>query len=257
MASEEINKALSTSETKKDGDNPDLQSELEKAQHSAEVWAGRAKAQGEELKKLREENEKLKASKSIDATVSAIPTEVKGDTPDDYLKPAIAGAKKLVDEATASLREENQKLRDDIAKREDRIFAEQLALRHPKFFDQVTPGKDKESAWEQFKKLNKETYEAVMSSRDASRFDSLIDSFYCTIGVPNPEQAGASATPSPSNAGGVQPSAHDNGNKDTMTTTEFMELRRKAEEFRKAGDMKSWREIDARLREALNAGRVQ
>ena len=42
-----------------------------------------------------------------------------------------------------------------------------------------------------------------------------------------------------------------------MTTTEFMELRRKAEEFRKAGDMKSWREIDTQLREALNAGRVQ
>ena len=29
------------------------------------------------------------------------------------------------------------------------------------------------------------------------------------------------------------------------------------EEFRKAGDMKSWREIDTQLREALNAGRVQ
>ena len=256
MASEEIEKALSTGEAKKGEGNPDLQAQLEKAQHSAEVWAGRAKTQGEELKRLREENAKLKASKSIDATVSAIPTEVKGDTPDDYLKPAIAGAKQLVDEATASLREENQKLRDDIEKREERIFAEQLGLRHPKFFDQVTPGKDKEKAWEQFKELNKETYEAVMKSRDASRFDSLIDSFYCTIGVPNPERSGASATPSQSNAGGVQ-QVQTQTKKDTMTTTEFMELRRKAEEFRKAGDMKSWREIDTQLREALNAGRVQ
>ena len=54
MASEEIEKALSTGEAKKGEGNPDLQAQLEKAQHSAEVWAGRAKTQGEELKRLRE-----------------------------------------------------------------------------------------------------------------------------------------------------------------------------------------------------------
>ena len=255
MASEEIEKALSMGGEKKDGGNPDLQAQLEKAQHSAEVWAGRARTNADEVKRLREENEKLKAAKSVEATVSAIPKEVKGDTPDEYLKPAVAGAKHLVDEAVASLREENQKLREENEKREERIFAEQLALRHPKFFGQITPGKDKEKAWEQFKEHNKETYKAIMESRDASRFETLVNSFYCTIGVPNPEQAGASASPSPSNAGGVQ--QVQTPKKDTMTTTEFMDLRRKAEEFRKAGDMKSWREIDTQLREALNAGRVQ
>lgn len=254
---EQIEQALSTGEADKGGGDAELQAKLEKAQHTAEMWAGRAKTQGEELKKLREEVEQLKAGKSAAETVAAIPAEVKGDTPDDYLKPALAGAKMMVDGAMKELREENERLKEEQERIEARNFADKLQSLHRKFFEEVTPGKDKEAAWKEFKELNKETYGSVMSGRDATRFSKFVDSFYRYIGVQNPDKAGnGAAAPSPTTTGGAQPGG-DNASKATMTTAEFVSERHRAEELRRAGRMDEWRELDARLRDALNSGRVK
>ena len=42
-----------------------------------------------------------------------------------------------------------------------------------------------------------------------------------------------------------------------MTTDEYLKELEKAEEMRRAGDMKGWREINDRLKAALNEGRVK
>ena len=256
MENEDIEKALSTGGDDKGGSEADLKTQLEKEHARAEMWAGRAKAQGDELKRLHEENAKLKSGKAVEEAVAALPEDVKGDTPADYLKPALAGAKVMVDAAVDAIREENRVLKEQAEKREEKFFVEQIASRNRKFFGDVAPGKDKEKAWEQFKQLNRETYESIRASRDVSRFDRFVDSFYRNIGVQNPASGGASAAPSPTTTGGERHAAKAAPDGD-MTTAEFLKERHRAEELRKSGDMAGWREIDARLRRALNEGRVK
>lgn len=242
------------------GDNAELNAELEKAKHQASVWAGRAKKSAEEKAALEEELRKLKAQKTVDDVAAEIPAELKGDTPDETLKAALTGSKKLVDDATGKTEEEIAKLRTEMAANNAKAFVNQLAAKHSAFFELVGPGGANAQVWEQFKAKNRETFNAIMASQDVSRFDGFVSQFCSHLGIPDPSgKGGGTAIPEPAKiTGGPQNlgggAAED---KTEYTQAEYLKQLEAAEDARYNGDMKTYREVTARLTKALNEGRVK
>ena len=254
-----VEAALEGGQNAGDGENAELAKELEKSKHTNEVYAGRLKAQGEELKQLREEVRTLKAGKMAGEVVDKLTPEQLGDTPKTYAQTAAAVSAQVVEEAKAAQKDEVDKLRAEIAERDRRAFYGQIGKENAKFFDDIAPGGDKASIWAQFKAENKETYDAIMATHDVARFNTLVGSFYRRIGAKNPAGgSGTSAAPEPGSSGSGNPTPGQNGDDEQKkyTTDEYLKELEKAEEARDNGDMATYRTVTARLNKALNEGRV-
>lgn len=241
------------------GAGTDLSAELEKAKHSSSVWAGRAKSLSDENAKLKDKIRQLEAGKAVDDTLAQIPESVKGDTPDEYTRAALDGAKRMVDETSERLEKKIDEMGKAQIERDHQMFLSQIGLKHSKFFDSVGPGGDKESMWRQFKSANFETYNAVIASNDVARFDNLVRQFCAQIGVNYPSGGhGGPAAPDPSpSTGGSQPTGPtDPDGQKKYTTDEYLKLLEQAEDARNNGDMTTYRNMTATLTKALNEGRV-
>lgn len=246
-------------ETGGGGESPDVARELEKSRHTNDVLAGRLKAQGEELRRLREELRSLNAAKAADEAVEKLSPEQLGDVPREFATTAAAVSAQMLETARAEQKGEVDRLRAELEERDRRTFYGQIGRDNAKFFDDVAPGGDKARFWAQFKAANRETYDAVVETRDVGRFNALVDSFYRLIGVRNPGRGqGASAAPDPTTAGGgSQTPVHDDADgQRKYTTDEYLAQLEKAEEARNGGDMSTYRAMTERLNKALNEGRV-
>lgn len=242
------------------GEASDVARELEKSRHTNEVMAGRLKAQGEELKQLREEVRKLNADKAAGEVVDKLTPEQLGETPKGYAQTAAAVSAQIAEETKAEQKGELDKLRAEIAERDKRAFYGEIGRGNPKFFNDISAGGDKASIWAQFKARNKETYDAIMATHDVARFNSLVGTFYLEIGVKNPARgSGSAAAPDPkASVGGTQsPGQDDADGQKTYTTEEYLAELEKAEGARDGGDMATYRTVTARLNKALNEGRVK
>lgn len=242
------------------GEASDIAKELEKSQHTNEVMAGRLKAQGEELKQLREEVRKLNADKAAGEVVDKLTPEQLGETPKEYAQTAAAVSAQIAEETKAEQKGELDKLRAEIAERDKRAFYGEIGRGNPKFFNDISAGGDKASIWAQFKARNRETYDAIMATHDVSRFNSLVGMFYREIGVKNPAGgSGTVAAPDPKASGGgtQSPGQDDADGQKTYTTEEYLAELEKAEGARDGGDMATYRAVTARLNKALNEGRVK
>ncbi|MBO7688630.1 MAG: hypothetical protein J6V72_19790 [Kiritimatiellae bacterium] len=230
--------------------------ELEKARHTADVWAGRAKQLQEEKKALEERIRRLESGQSVEKALKTLTPEDKHDTPDEYLGAAGKVATQLVGAAQAATDEKIAKLQQEMAEREERFFLANIVQQHgAEFFDSISPGGDKYELWERFKKDNIETYRAIRLTHDQRRFGNFVSSFYRELGLPV-SGAGTTASPTPSTTGGPSP-AGGSGEAQTMTSEQYLAELERAEDMRKAGDMKGWRELNDRLKAALNEGRVK
>ncbi|MGN0846433.1 MAG: hypothetical protein ACI4RA_03500 [Kiritimatiellia bacterium] len=256
---EKVEAALDGGEVADAGGNADIAKELEKSRHTNDVLAGRLKAQGEELKQLREEMRKLHANKVAGEVVDKLTPEQLGETPKEYAQTAAAVSAQVVEEVQAAQKSEVDRLRAEIAERDKRAFMTQIGRDNAKFFDDIVPGGDKANIWAQFKAENKETYDAIMATHDVARFNTLVGSFYRRIGVKNPAGgSGTVAAPEPGNSGGGNPTPgqDDADGQKKYTTDEYLKELEKAEEARDGGDMATYRAVTARLNKALNEGRV-
>ena len=233
--------------------------ELEKVRHTADVWAGRAKQLQEEKKALEEKLRKYESGQIVDEALKTLTPEDKHDTPDEYLgasaRVTARVAAKMVGDAQAATNEEIQRLRQEIAARDERTFLANIGQRHKELFDSVATGGDKHEYWQRFKENHRETFAAIMATHDEARFDMMVNDFYRELGLPVPG-AGATASPTPSTTGGPSPSGSQ-PHAETLTQQQYLAELEKAEDARRAGDMKTWREINERLRSALNEGRVK
>lgn len=229
--------------------------ELAKARHTADVWAGRAKQLQEEKKALEEKLRKLESGQSVDEALKSLTPEDKQDTPDEYLGASARMAAKMVGDARAATDEEIQRLRQEIAARDEKTFLGNIGRRHKELFDSVEAGGDKNEYWRRYVDEHRETFKAVMATHDEARFDMLVNGFYRELGLPVPG-AGATASPTPSTTGGPSP-AGTGGQAETLTQQQYLAELEKAEDARRAGDMKTYREINSRLKAALNDGRVK
>ena len=257
---DKVEAALGGGQGAGDGGDATIAKELEKSRHTNEVLAGRLKAQGEEVKQLREKVRTLEAGHAAGEVVDKLPPEMLGDTPKGYAQTAAVVSAQVVEEAKAAQKDELDKLRAEIEERDRRVFFGEIGRANPKFFDDIAPGGDKASIWAQFKAENQETYDAIMASHDVARFNNLVGSFYSRLGVKNP--AGGSGTvavaPEPGSSGGgsQQPGNDDADGQKKYTTDEYLKELEKAEEARYSGDMATYRAVTARLNKALNEGRV-
>lgn len=249
-----------------DGKESSLEGQLEKAQHTSDVWAGRAKRLAAEKAKIEaekaeveEELRRLKSGSAAEAAVEKLTPEQLGDTPKEFAKAAVTAAAQLVSGAEGKHNEEMAKLRAEIAEKERKAFVDQIGMANPKFFNDVAVGGDKQAMWEQFKLSNRETFAAIMESNDTSRFNRFVGQFYREIGVPNPSGSqGGSAVPEPrTTVGGPQGGGAvvEDGKK--YTTDEYLKLLDEAEEdFRVNKDLKAYQAKTSALNKALNEGRV-
>ncbi len=256
---EKVEAALGGGHSEDAGAGADIAKELEKSRHTNEVLAGRLKAQGEELKKLREEVRTLNANKAAGEVVDNLTPEQLGDTPKAYAQTAAIAAAQVLEGAKSAQKDEVEKLRAEMKERDRRTFYGQIGRDNAKFFDDVAPGGDKAAIWSQFKAEYKETYDAIMATHDVARFNSLVESFYRRIGVNNPAgSSGAAAAPEPGSSGGgtQQPGNDDADGQKKYTTDEYLKELESAEEARDRGDMATYRTVTARLNKALNEGRV-
>lgn len=260
MNENKVEAALGGGQGADDGGDADIARELEKSRHTNEVLAGRLKAQGEEVKQLREELRRLNAERAAGEVVEKLTPEQLGDTPKAYAQTAAVVSAQVAEEVKAAQRDEVDKLRSEIAERDRRAFYGAIGRDNPRFFDSIAPGGDKASIWAQFKARNKETYDAIMATHDVPRFNSLVGMFYREIGIKNPAAgSGTSAAPEPiPSGGGTQPpGADDADGQKQYTTDEYLAELQKAEEARDGGDMATYRTVTARLTKALNEGRVK
>lgn len=230
--------------------------ELEKLRHAKDVWAGRAKQYQEEKKALEEKLRKLESGQVLDDALKSLSEDDRRDTPDEYLGASGKVAMRIVDKATASQSEEIARLRAEMAERDSRQFLANIGSRHRDFFDSVQPGGDKKEYWDKYVANNRETFEAVMATRDEARFENLVNGFYRELGIPV-SGAGASASPTPSTTGGPSPAGYRGNDNTVMTTDQYLKELERAEDMRRQGNMKEYREINDRLKRALNEGRVQ
>lgn len=241
--------------------NDDLKSQLEKSQHTAEVWAGRTKKLAEENDALKKELQQLKSGNAVKAATESLTEADLGDTPRDFVEKSGLVAATLVEQAEGRQAEELKKLRAEIAERDRASFLNAIGSSNRKFFSDVGPGGDKAAMWEQFKSSNRETFAAVMQTHDVARFNQLVGAFYREIGVPNPsgEQGGA-AVPDPRSTVGGESGAETGARLDgkTFTQEEYLAALDKAEsDFRATGDVKAYRAATEALGKALNEGRVK
>ena len=182
-----------------------------------------------------------------------------GDTPKEYVRSAAVVSAKVADAVRAEQKSEVAKLRAEIEERDRRAFYGQIGRDNAKFFSDIAPGGDKASMWAQFRAENQETYDAIMETRDVSRFNTLVGSFYRRIGVRNPAGgSGTVAAPDPvaTCGGSQQPGASDADGQKKYTVDEYLKELEKAEGARDGGDMATYREMTTRLNKALNEGRV-
>ena len=242
--------------------NPDAQQnaggggdDLEKMRHAKDVWAGRAKQLQEEKKALEAELAKFKSGQAVSEAIKSLTPDERDDTPEEYLGASARVAAKIVGDAQTATNEEIKRLRDEMAAERNKTFLANIGQRHRELFASVEPGGDKHEYWKRFMDNHRETFEAVMANHDETRFDMLANDFYRELGIPVPG-ASASASLTPSTTGGALP-AYDLRNIQTMTSEQYLAELEKAEDLRKAGDMKGWREINDRLKAVLNAGRVK
>ena len=258
---EKANAALSIEDGGENNASPDAQAqpgqkdELAKARHTADVWAGRAKQFQEEKKALEEKLRKFESGQALDDALRTLSPEEKHDTPDEFLGAAGKVAGKLVGDAQAATDAKIAQLRQEMAEKEERTFLTNISQRHGEFFDSVNPGGDKSEYWERFKANNRETFAAIMATHDEVRFGNMVNAFYRELGLPV-LGAGTTATPTPSTTGGQSP-AGSGGQSETLTQQQYLEQLETAEDARRAGDMKTYREINDRLKAALNEGRVK
>lgn len=229
-----------------------------KKEHTESVWAGRAKKLAEEKAALQKELNELKSKRTLESALESIPQEVKGDTPDEITRPALAGAQRMVDEFAGKTEEELKKLRAEMADRDRKMFVSQIGAQNPKFFESVAPGGDKAKMWADFVSLNAETYKSINASNDVGRFNSFVAQFYSYIGSPNPSgNAGIASAPEPRSAlGGIGQGGGDQNDK-VYTTQEYLAEIERAEDAQRAGDMNTYRAITASLGKALKEGRVK
>lgn len=240
------------------GDSPQTagqDAELEKLRHTADVWAGRAKKAQEEKKALEEKLRKYESGQAVDEALRTLSPEDKKDTPDDYLGASGMVAAKIVGDAQAATNAEIEKLRREIAERDENAFLAAIAAKHADLFDSVQPGGDKHDYWNRYREIHRETFDSVMATHDVARFDSLVNGFFRELGIPV-SGAGASASPTPGTTGGPSPAGLPSDTR-TISSDEYLRELDRAEELRKAGDMKGWREVNDRLKAALNEGRVK
>lgn len=231
------------------------QSELEKMRHAKDVWAGRAKQYQEEKKALEEKLRKYESKKDVDEALNTLSDEDKDDMPERFLGASGKVAAELISRSNARQNEEIEKLRQQMAARDEQTFLNNIAMRHKDLFDSVQVGGDKHQYWERFIANNRETFSAVMASHDETRFANLVDGFYRELGIPV-SGGGVVASPTPSTTGGGSPAiSHDDSS--VITTEQYLAELEKAEDMRKAGDMNGWRAVNERLRKALNEGRVK
>lgn len=242
------------------GVGEDLKAALEKAQHTVEVWGGRAKKLAEEKAALEEELRKLRSTSEAREAVEKLTPEQLGDTPREFAEAAVTAAAGIVNGAQAKQTEELARLRAEIAEKDRKTFLSQISAMNPRFFESITPGGDKQAMWEKFRTSNRETYAAIMASNDVNRFNGFVGSFYREIGVPNPSgEFGGYAAPDPRSSsggiGGVSPNATDGR---TFTTDEYLAALDKAEsDFRANGDRRAYEATTASLTKALQEGRVK
>ena len=244
-------------EVKKD----DLQAQLEKSQHTADVWSGRAKKLAEEKAALEEELRRVKSGQAVkDATDKLTEAEL-GDTPRDFVKTSGIVAASLVEQAEGRQTEELKKLREEIAERDKNVFLAAIQSANQKFFSDIAPGGDKAEMWAKFQASNRETLAAIMQTHDVARFTRQVDAFYREIGVPNPSGVqGGPAAPDPRSTVGGESRADgvDPANGKTFTQQEYLAALDKAEsDFRANGDVKAYRAATDALSKALNEGRVK
>jgi len=244
-------------EIKKD----DLQAQLEKSQHTADVWSGRAKKLAEENAAIKEELRQLKAGSAVKSVTEKLTPEELGDTPKDFVETSGKVAATLVEAAEGRQAEELKKLRAEIAEKDKNTFLNAIGTANQKFFADVGPGGDKTAMWEQFKANNRETFAAIMQTHDTARFNQMVGSFYREIGVPNPSGVqGGSAAPDPRSTVGGQNGVGGGTAADgqQFTQEEYLAALEKAEtDFRATGDIAAYRAATGALNKALNEGRVK
>ncbi len=241
-----------------EGGTPSPSAEELKKEHTESVWAGRARKLAEEKAALQKELAELKSKRSLETALESIPQEVKGDTPDEITRPALAGAQRMIDEHAGKTDEELRKLRAEMADRDRKMFVSQISAQNQKFFESVAPGGDKAKMWADFVSLNAETYKSINASNDVGRFNSFVRQFYSYIGSPNPSgSAGIASAPEPRSTQGGQDRGVDGQSDKVYTTQEYLAEIERAEDAQRAGDMKTYRAITGSLGKALNEGRVR
>ncbi len=238
----------------------DLQALLEKSQHTADVWSGRAKKLAEEKAALEAELRRVRSGQAVkDATESLTEADL-GDTPKDFVETSGKVAAKLVEQAEGRQSEEIRKLREEIAARDSNAFLAAIGAANRKFFSDIAPGGDKAELWARFTDSNRETLAAIVQGHDVARFNRQVEAFYREIGVPNPSGGeGASAAPAPREIGGANGgTAADAAGERTYTTQEYLEALDRAETgFRANGDRKAYDAATSLLNKALAEGRVK
>ncbi len=240
------------------GNEPTPNAEEIKKAHTESVWAGRAKKLADENAALQKQLAELKSKQTLESALEGIPPEVKGDTPDEITRPALVGAKRMVDEFAGKTEEELNKLRAEMVERDRKIFVSQIGAQNPKFFESVAPGGDKAKMWADFVSLNAETYKSINASNDVERFNSFVAQFYSYIGSPNPSgNAGITSAPEPRSALGGQGQGGGNQDDKVYTTQEYLAEIERAEDAQRSGDMNTYRAITASLGKALKEGRVK
>ncbi len=259
--SEKVKAALGETGAGQEVSKEDSQAQLEKLQHTADVWSGRAKKLAEENAAMKEELRQLKAGSAVKSAADKLTPEELGDTPKEFVEASGRVAARLVGDAEARQAEELKRLRAEMAEKDENVFLNAIGAANQKFFADIGPGGDKSAMWEQFKSSNRETYEAIMHTHDTSRFNQLVGSFYREIGVPNPSgvQAGSVAPEPRSTVGGQNGVGTGTaGDGHTYTQDEYLAALDKAEsDFRATGDVKAYRAATAALNSALNEGRVK
>lgn len=258
---EKVMAALASAGEGQEVGKDDLQSQLEKSQHTADVWSGRARKLAEEKAALEEELRRIKSGAEVKAVTDKLTEAELGDTPKEFVEKSGLVAAKLVEQASGRQSEELKKLRAEIAERDRVSFLNAIGAANQKFFADVGPGGDKSAMWEQFKTSNRETFAAIMQTHDAARFNQLVGSFYREIGVPNPSGVqGASAVPDPRSTVGGQNGVGSGADADgrQFTQEQYLAALEKAEaDFRANGDVKAYRAATDALNKALNEGRVK
>ena len=238
--------------------------ELKKAQHTADMWGGRAKQLSQEKAALAQENaelkeriRKLEAGSEGKAFVEKLTPEQLGDLPKDYATTMAGVSAELIKASEEKHEAELAQLRAEMKEGNRRLFLSQIGAQHDKFFDLVSPGGANAGLWEQFKANNQETFEAIMETQDSARFDRFVADFCRVIGIAEPSGATAkTTTPDPVTTGGGKPVSQDDDSKKVYTPEEYDALEKRAMQLR-ATDYKEYLKLRDELENILVEGRIK
>ena len=238
--------------------------ELQKAQHTAQVWGGRARQLSEEKAALAQENaelkeklRKLEAGSEAKAVVEKLTPEQLGDLPKEYAGTMAAVSVGVVQAAEAKHEAEMAKLREEMQEGNRRLFQSQIGAKHEKFFDLVAPGGANADVWEQYKADNVETFKAIMETQDHARFDRFVADFCRVVGISEPSGAkAATSTPDPVTTGAGKPAVQTDGSKKFYTPEEYDALEKKAMQLR-ATNYKEYLTLRDELENILVENRIK